>query len=66
MIRGNDWIMGRDFTAVDGYALVFYGWGVNGGFPMNELGAYTAWRERMLNRPTVKKCLEDEQKVSTS
>ena len=27
MIQGNDWIMGREFTAVDGYALVFYGWG---------------------------------------
>ena len=26
MIQGNDWVMGRDFTAVDGYALVFYGW----------------------------------------
>jgi len=66
MIRGSDWIMGREFTAVDGYALVFYGWGVNGGFPMKELGAYTAWQERMMKRPTVKKSVEDEQKVSTS
>jgi hypothetical protein len=33
---------------------------------MQELGAYTAWRERMMNRPTVKKSVEDEQKVSTS
>ena len=27
MIQGNDWVMGRDFTAVDPYALVFYGLG---------------------------------------
>ena len=66
MIQGHDWIMGREFTAVDGYALVFYGWGTRGGFPMQELRAYTAWQERMMNRPTVKKSVESEQNVSTS
>jgi len=64
MIQGNGWVMGREFTAVDGYALVFYGWAERSGFPVKELGAYTAWRERMMQRPTVKKCVEDEQKVS--
>ena len=66
MIHGHDWIMGREFTAVDGYALVFYGWGARSGFPMKELSAYTAWQERMMQRPTVKKSVEDEQKVSIS
>ncbi len=65
MIEGNDWIMGRDFTVVDGYALVFYGWATRSGFPMNELSAYTAWQERMMKRPTVKKSVESEQSVST-
>lgn len=65
MFQGNDWIMGREFTVVDGYALVFYGWGVRGGFPMKELSAYTAWRERMMKRPTVQKSVESEQNVST-
>ena len=64
MIQGNSWIMGREFTVVDGYALVFYGWGLGGGFPMKELSAYTAWRERMMLRPTVKQCVESEQSVS--
>ena len=64
MIQGNGWVMGREFTAVDGYALVFYGWAERSGFPVKELGAYTAWRERMMQRQTVKKCVEDEQKVS--
>src|SRR3972149_254130 len=66
MIQGNDWVMGREFTVVDGYALVFYGWGARRGFPVKGLGAYTAWRERMMQRPTVKKSVEDEQKGSTS
>jgi len=66
MIQGNGWVMGREFTAVDGYALVFYGWAEHSGFPVKELGAYTAWQERMMKRPTVKKSVEEEQKVSTS
>ena len=66
MIQGNEWIMGRDFTVVDGYALVFYGWGMRGEFPMKELSAYTAWQERMMKRPTVKKTVDAEQNVSTS
>jgi glutathione S-transferase len=66
MLQANDWIMGKEFTAVDGYALVFYGWGAHSGFPMKELSAYTAWQERMMKRPTVKKSVESEQNVSTS
>ncbi|MGB7949059.1 MAG: glutathione S-transferase family protein [Candidatus Binatia bacterium] len=64
MIQRNDWVMGREFTAVDGYALVFYGWAERSGFPVKDLGAYTTWKERMMQRPTVKKCVEDEAKVS--
>jgi glutathione S-transferase len=65
MLQGNDWIMGSEYTLVDPYALVFYGWGVRGGFAMKELSAYTAWQERMMKRPTVKKTVESEQNVST-
>lgn len=63
MIDGNDWIMGKEFTVVDGYALVFYGWGERSGFPMKELSSYTAWQQRMMQRPTVKKCVEREESV---
>lgn len=66
MIGGHDWVMGNAFTLVDPYALVFYGWGARGGFPMKELRSYTAWQERMMNRPTVRKCVEDEQSVATT
>ena len=58
--------MGREFAVIDGYALVFHGWGAGSRFPMKELGAYTVWQERMMKRPTVKKSVEDEQKVSTA
>ena len=64
MIQSNDWIMGREFTAVDGYALVFYGWGARSGFSMQELSAYTVWQERMMKRPTVRKSVESEERVS--
>jgi glutathione S-transferase len=64
MFKGNEWIMGSEYTLVDSYALVFYGWGVRAGFPMKELSGYTAWQERMMKRPTVKKTVEAEQNVS--
>jgi glutathione S-transferase len=64
MIQGKDWVMGSEYTLVDPYALVFYGWGVRGGFPMKELSAYTTWQERMMKRPTVRKSVESEQNVS--
>ena len=63
MLAGKTWIMGEQFTVADGYALVFYGWGVRGGFPMTELAHYTAWKERMLQRPAVRRILEREQNV---
>jgi glutathione S-transferase len=63
MLQGKQWIMGNEYTLADPYALVFYGWGVRGGFPMQELTAYTAWKDRMLKRPTVRKILESEGNV---
>ena len=63
LLDGKDWMMGKQYTVVDPYALVFYSWGVRGGFPMKELAAYTAWKERMLKRPVVMKILQSEQNV---
>ena len=64
MIQGKDWVMGSDYSLVDPYALVFYGWGARAGFLMKDLSAYTAWQERMMNRPTVRKSVESEHSVS--
>jgi glutathione S-transferase len=63
LLEGKDWIMGKQYTVADPYALVFYGWAVRSELPMKELAAYTAWKERMLKRPAVRKILESEQNV---
>lgn len=63
LLAGKQWIMGDQFTVADGYCLVFYGWGVRGNLPMAELKNYTAWKDRMLARPKVRKVLESEKNV---
>jgi glutathione S-transferase len=63
LLEGKEWFMGKQYTVADPYALVFYGWGVRAELPMQELAAYTAWKERMLKRPAVMKILQSEQSV---
>ena len=63
MVEGKQWIMGDQYTVADPYARVFYGWGVRAGLPMNEMRAFTAWKDRMLARPGVRKILESEDSV---
>jgi glutathione S-transferase len=63
LLQGKEWIMGDQYTVADPYALVFYGWGVRAGFPMSDLAAYTAWKDRMLKRSAVRKILETEESV---
>jgi glutathione S-transferase len=60
LIDGNEWVMGSQFTVCDPYALVFYGWGSRIELPVKELKSYTAWKERMLQRPAVRTVLERE------
>ncbi|CAN5450635.1 glutathione S-transferase family protein [soil metagenome] len=63
ILAGKQWILGDQFSVVDGYALVFYGWGKRIGLPVEELKNYTAWKDRMLARPAVRRVLEREQNV---
>lgn len=63
ILKGKEWIMGNQYTVADPYALVFYGWGVRAELEMEKLAAYTAWKERMLKRPAVRKILESEGNV---
>lgn len=63
MLAGRKWILGDAFSVVDGYALVFYGWGKRIGLPVEELKNYTAWKDRMLARPAVRRVLEREQSI---
>ena len=63
ILAGKQWILGDQFSVVDGYALVFYGWGKRIGLPVEQLRNYTAWKDRMLARPAVRRVLEREQNV---
>ena len=63
LLAGKQWMLGDRFSVVDGYALVFYGWGKRIGLPMTELPNYTAWKDRMLERPAVRRVLEREQSI---
>ncbi|MBV9858833.1 MAG: glutathione S-transferase N-terminal domain-containing protein [Alphaproteobacteria bacterium] len=61
IIDGNQWVMGSQYTACDPYTLVFYGWGSRIGLPVKELNNYTRFKDRMIERPAVRKVLEREQ-----
>lgn len=60
-LAGKQWMMGDQFTFLDPYALVFYGWGMRVEMPMAELENYTAFKDRMMERPAVRIVLEKEQ-----
>ncbi|WP_339348271.1 glutathione S-transferase N-terminal domain-containing protein [uncultured Sphingomonas sp.] len=53
----HDWFGGATFGVADGYALVFYDWGLADDFPMEELTRLAEWRTRMLARPAVRAAL---------
>jgi glutathione S-transferase len=63
LLAGKDYVLGSQYSAADGYTLVFYGWGKRIGLPVEELKNYTALKDRLLQRPAVKKVLEREQSV---
>ncbi len=60
LLAGKQWMQGSQFTTCDPYALVFYSWGFRAEMPVKELKNYTAWKDRMLQRPAVRKILERE------
>jgi glutathione S-transferase len=59
MLAGREWL-GDQYSVLDPYGFVFYTWGVRRELPMDELKNYTAFKDRMKNRPAVARVLEDE------
>lgn len=59
-LAGQQWMMGGQYTFLDPYALVFYGWGNRIEMPMGGLKNYTAFKDRMMARPAVRTILEKE------
>lgn len=63
LLGSNQWMLGSQYTVADCYAIVFYGWGTRIELPLADLKNYTAWKDRMLERPPVRKVLESEGNV---
>jgi glutathione S-transferase len=59
-LAGRKWMMGDGYTVADPYAIVFYGWGVSNGMPMEQLKDFTRHKNQMIERPAVKVVLERE------
>ncbi len=58
-LAGREWF-GDQYSVLDPYGFVFYTWGIRRELPMAELKHYTAFKDRMLKRPAVKRVVEDE------
>jgi glutathione S-transferase len=59
MLAERNWLL-DEYSVIDPYGLVFYTWGVRRELPMTELKNYTAFKDRMWQRPAVQRALEDE------
>ena len=59
MLAGRDWLTEK-YSVLDPYGLVFYVWGFRRELPVQELKHYTAFKDRMLQRPGVRRTLEEE------
>ena len=59
MLAGRKWLSDQ-YSVLDPYAFVFYTWGVRRELPMAELAEYSAFKNRMLERPAVQRVVEHE------
>lgn len=63
LLRAGKWFMGEQYSVADAYPLVFYAWALIDDVPVEDLRAYRAFKERMLERPAVRTVLEREDSV---
>jgi glutathione S-transferase len=61
LLAGSEWVLGSRYSVADPYTLVIYGWGKGHGMPVEQLANYTAFKNRMLQRPAVRRVLESEE-----
>jgi len=59
MLAGREWFSDR-YTVLDPYGFVFYTWGVRRELPMAELKNYSRFKDHMMERPAVRRVVEDE------
>src|SRR5689334_2092982 len=58
-LAGRDWFTDQ-YSVADPYLFVFYPWGLRRGYPMQELKNFSAFKERMMERPAVQHILAKE------
>ena len=61
LLDGQECVLGSHYSVVDPYTLVIYGWGKHNRMPVEQLKNYTAFKDRMLQRPAVRIVLEREE-----
>jgi glutathione S-transferase len=59
LLAGRQWLS-DDYSVLDPYALTFYAWGLRRELPVREMKNYTAFSERMMQRPAVRRIVEEE------
>ena len=58
LLGGQEWVLDSRYSVADPYTLVIYGWGKGHGMPIEQLKNYTAFKDRMLQRPAVRGVLK--------
>ncbi len=64
MLAGREWFSDQ-YSVLDAYGLVFYAWGLRRELPVQELESYSALKDRMLQRPAVRRVVEEEKLALT-
>jgi glutathione S-transferase len=59
ILAGREWFADQ-YSVLDAYGLVFYAWGFRRELPVQELKSYSALKDRMLQRPAVRRVVEAE------
>jgi len=59
LLAGREWLS-DSYSVLDPYAFTFYFWGFRRELPVGEMKNFTAFRDRMLQRPAVRRIVEDE------
>jgi glutathione S-transferase len=63
MLRDVPWVGGHQFSVADGYALVFYGWGLSNAYDMSAYRHFDEFRRRCVSRPALRRALDRENSI---
>lgn len=59
-VASQPYMLGENFSLADTYPMVFYNWGLVDDYPVSDLVHLTAYKNRMIARPAVRRVLERE------